>query len=114
MYFSNKTYAAARRFDRILNDFYKEINNSEKRLEVIFISGDVSETEFNEHFQGMQWVAVPFNDPRRLQLLGNNQKYPELKIVHSLSGEFVNSDGHRNIEDKGISAFEDWLVQANF
>ena len=44
---------------------YKELNASEKNLEVVVISGDRDVSGFNATMQGYPWVAVPFQEKRQ-------------------------------------------------
>lgn len=68
LYFSAHWCPPCRSFTPELSEFYNKVNESEKRFEVIFISSDSSETEFNEYFAEMPWKALKFEQENREQI----------------------------------------------
>jgi nucleoredoxin len=40
------------------------VNASGKKLEIIFVSCDKSEAEFNEYYGTMPWLSIPHGDPK--------------------------------------------------
>lgn len=43
----------------MLASLYEELNEDEKQLEVVFLSGDKTDEEFDEYFSEMPWLALP-------------------------------------------------------
>ena len=43
---------------------YNKLKEAGKNFEVVFVSGDNSEDEFNDYYSEMPWVALPFEDKR--------------------------------------------------
>ena len=62
IYFSAHWCPPCRAFTPKLANFYEVANKDNKQLEIIFISGDKSEEDFNEYFNSMPWLAIPFGD----------------------------------------------------
>ncbi len=48
---------------------YTKLQESGKNVEVLFISGDKDEAEFNKYLEEMPWVALPFEDRDRRKRL---------------------------------------------
>lgn len=51
-------------FVPLLIDFYNEINENEKQLEIIYVSRDRSKEEFEEALDEMPWLSLPYEDQR--------------------------------------------------
>ena len=66
LYFSAHWCPPCKMFTPKLRQFYNEINSSSKRLEIVWISADEDEEEFNEYFEEMPWLSMPF-DPSDLR-----------------------------------------------
>eukprot|EP00831_Metopus_contortus_P019435 TRINITY_DN1842_c0_g1_i2.p3 TRINITY_DN1842_c0_g1~~TRINITY_DN1842_c0_g1_i2.p3 ORF type:complete len:123 (-),score=17.23 TRINITY_DN1842_c0_g1_i2:177-545(-) len=51
-----------------MKNFYNNVNKGcdpkKKNVEVIFVSCDNAEDEFEEHIEGMPYCMIPFDDPR--------------------------------------------------
>ena len=49
-----------------LEAFYDNLQKRELgRFEVVYMSSDGSQSEFEENFRMMPWTAMPFGDPRK-------------------------------------------------
>ncbi|KAL7149100.1 hypothetical protein ABFS83_05G016500 [Erythranthe nasuta] len=68
LYFSAHWCPPCRAFLPTLTKAYEEINKSNKRLEVIFISSDRDQKAFEDYFSEMPWLALPFGDKRKESL----------------------------------------------
>ena len=62
LYFSAHWCPPCRGFTPKLINFYNVVNKNNKQLEIIFVSSDKSEAEFNEYFGTMPWLSIPFKD----------------------------------------------------
>ena len=60
LYFSAHWCPPCRGFTPKLINFYNTVNKNNKQLEIIFVSSDKSEAEFNEYFGTMPWLSIPF------------------------------------------------------
>lgn len=63
-YFSMHTCPPCREFTPLLACLYEEMNEDEKKFEVIFFSGDGKLPAYEEYYAEMPWPAVPWKDPR--------------------------------------------------
>ena len=96
LYFSAKWCGPCRNFTPKLIDFY---NKSEK-FEVIFISLDKNENEFNEYFSKMPWKSLPFNNEQSEELseFFGVQGIPTLVLV-DYEGNVLTGQGREIIEN---------------
>ena len=62
LYFSAHWCPPCRNFTPKLKNFYEVVNKNQKQIEIIFITSDKSEAEFNEYFGSMPWISLPFKD----------------------------------------------------
>ena len=62
LYFSAHWCPPCRGFTPKLINFYEVANKTSKQLEIIFVSSDKTEAEFNEYFGTMPWLSIPFKD----------------------------------------------------
>lgn len=62
LYFSASWSPPCRSFTPILSKFYRKANKPEKQLEIIFISCDISEDQYNEYYSTMPWLSVPYKE----------------------------------------------------
>eukprot|EP01061_Rhynchopus_euleeides_P013829 TRINITY_DN24013_c0_g1_i2.p1 TRINITY_DN24013_c0_g1~~TRINITY_DN24013_c0_g1_i2.p1 ORF type:complete len:290 (+),score=104.82 TRINITY_DN24013_c0_g1_i2:81-872(+) len=89
LYFSAHWCPPCRQFTPMLANFH--INESrDKSFEVVFISNDKSESQFDDYFESMPWTAVPFDSHFRgiAQQQYGAQGIPEL-VVLSKDGEII-------------------------
>ena len=62
LYFSAHWCPPCRGFTPKLINFYNVVNKNNKQLEIIFVSSDKNESEFNEYYNSMPWLSIPFKD----------------------------------------------------
>ena len=62
LYFSAHWCPPCRNFTPKLINFYQVANKTQKQIEIIFVSSDKNEAEFNEYFGSMPWISLPFKD----------------------------------------------------
>jgi len=99
-YFSAHWCGPCQMFTPELVKFYNKIKGEGKSFEVVFVSSDMSEGEFNQYFGTMPWKALPFKDPR-IPIL--KQKYairgiPSLVIVDN-TGKLITNQGRSLVEE---------------
>lgn len=49
---------------QLLRNFYTDINLEERQFEVLLISADKSEKDWQKHYMTMPWASIPFTDRR--------------------------------------------------
>lgn len=69
MFFSANWCPPCHTFLPILIDFYNEINLETKILEIIYVPRDKSKEEFEEHYEKMPWISIPYGDSRNRRLV---------------------------------------------
>ncbi|KAM8792707.1 NXNL2 protein, partial [Eudromia elegans] len=119
LYFSAAWCAPCRDFTPVLCGFYTELLEETEPpapFEVVFISSDHSAEEMAGYMRGMHgdWLALPFHDPYKhdLKKKYNITAIPKLVIVKQ-TGEVITDKGRKQIRDKGLSCFRNWLEAAD-
>ena len=87
---------------------YKKWNSHEKKIEIIFISGDRDEKSFTDYFQSMPWFALPYENTHVNEELEKKYRVegiPTLVIVDK-NGEILKKDGREDVQTKGQDALE--------
>ncbi|XP_049751548.1 nucleoredoxin-like protein 2 [Elephas maximus indicus] len=119
LFFAAGRCAPSRDFTPLLCDFYTELVDEAQPpapFEVVFVSADCSEEEmlgFMRELHGA-WLALPFHDPLRLEL---KKRYdvtaiPKLVVVKQ-SGEVITDKGRKQIRERGLSCFRNWVEAAD-
>ena len=110
IYFSMHNCPPCRQFTPVFAELYKEINESEKVIEVIFLSGDKTQEEYDEYYGEMPWLALPKGDSRlppiakKFEVRG----VPRL-IILKPDGTVVEQNGVQKITMEGPGAIEEYL-----
>jgi nucleoredoxin len=110
LYFSMHHCAPCQEFTPLLVDLYNEFNESEKQFEVVFLSGDKTQQEFDMYYGTMPWVALPRQDKRLADIA---KKYsvrgvPRLVFVKP-DGTLVHDNAVKKVTDEGPAAIEEFL-----
>ena len=108
LYFSAKWCGPCKLFTPKLIEFYNEANKDEKKLEIILVTQDSDEDEFELYYGTMPWLAVEFDD-----VLDEVQaKYPATSIptlmVLNKDGTVKIANAKEDVEARGIEALADW------
>ena len=114
LYFSAHWCGPCRKFTPALCDFYKEINSESKEIEVIFCSSDQDQSQFNEYFGTMPWIAIPFDSEAREEIadeLGVSS-IPTL-IVFDKEGNVLDGDARTTVMNMGLAAMKTWKEKMN-
>ena len=87
-------------------------NKLNGKLEIVFISSDENETEFNNYFKQMPWYALPYSDRERKKSISEQfdiSGIPTLIFVDSKTGKIHSKAGRQIVtEDKNGTDFP-WL-----
>jgi thiol-disulfide isomerase/thioredoxin len=71
-----------------LRDFYTDINLEVRQFELVLVSADRTQQEWNKHFGSMPWASLPYGDSRHHTLAEkyNVQGVPALVILDARTG----------------------------
>ena len=86
------------------------MNSTEKQLEIVYISADRSPEQFNEYFEEMPWIAVPYAESQKRGELAQTfriQGIPALFLVGP-SGNMVRDTCRMDVTNKGPLCLSDW------
>ena len=64
LYFTAHWCPPCRAFTPLLIKFFNDVNERGKRLEVIFVSADKDQASYNDYYNTMPWIAIPYGDSR--------------------------------------------------
>ena len=109
-YFSAHWCPPCRTFTPTLASFYNEVNSKEKQIEIVFVSLDRDEKQFNEYFAEMPWVTLPFQDSR-IETFSDQyecQGIPYLVVIKQ-DGTLVSKTGRNDVQSSGAAAIQKWL-----
>ena len=110
IYFSMHNCPPCRMFTPLFAELYNEINASEKVLEVIFLSGDKTQDEYDEYYGEMPWLALPKGDARlppiakKFEVKG----VPRLIIIKP-DGTVVEQNAVKKLTEGGPEAIQEYL-----
>jgi len=113
LYFSAHWCGPCRSFTPKLIETYKNLNSAGKPFEIIFVSADNDEEEFEEYFKEMPWLSIPFDDPR-LEYLNRRfevEGIPSLVLI-SETGETIRDDLRSVIEHDPLGKDFPWPRRA--
>ncbi|TVU40094.1 hypothetical protein EJB05_13543, partial [Eragrostis curvula] len=108
LYFSATWCLPSRQFTLKLVEAYNELASQGKSFEVVFVSNDLNEEEFNSYFAKMSWLAVPFSDPEGRQSIADRFEVtgiPHLVILNAKTGQVCTEDGIDCFIEYGIEAY---------
>ena len=93
-------------------DFYHQLNSIEKQIEIIFISLDNSESDFESFRRKIPFPAIPYNSPKieRLSTKILVEELPQLSVL-SLNSTILSHDVKNDVVLKGVGAFDNWLAK---
>jgi nucleoredoxin len=112
IYFSMHNCPPCRAFTPVFAELYKETNESGKVIEVIFLSGDRTQEEYDEYYSEQPWLALPKGDPRLATLAKrfDVKGVPRL-IVIKPDGTVVDNSAVKKVTEEGPSAIEEYLAK---
>lgn len=110
LYFSADFCKPCHEFLPILKDFYDEVNDDGKRLEVIFVSLDKSEEEQEKYHKQMgNWPKIAYaNGDVRLGLKAKYsvEKIPSIIVLDNDKESAKFTDGVNDVRNMGPMAFD--------
>jgi len=103
IYFSAHWCPPCRGFTPVLADFYKEVNEDGKNVEIIFASSDQTEEQFKGYLNEMPWKAIPFGAAERSKV-GTHYGVtgiPSLNVVDKATGTSLEANGRGLVANEG-------------
>ncbi|XP_030847860.1 nucleoredoxin [Strongylocentrotus purpuratus] len=106
LYFSAHWCPPCQAFTPTLANFYNTstVQKGEKLLEIVFISSDKNEDQFDEYYNRMPWLALPYNLRDKKNEVSRRFKVsaiPTLIILDSVTGEVTCVDGVDEVKCDG-------------
>ena len=97
----------------ILSKLYAEVNKDSVIIEIIYINFDHSLEEFNEIYSQMNWIGIPFEDPRCKAI---SEKYgvksiPHLTVLRGSDGKLIKDNARVELTEKGPEIITEWLTE---
>uniref|UniRef100_A0A7S2UY08 Thioredoxin domain-containing protein n=1 Tax=Fibrocapsa japonica TaxID=94617 RepID=A0A7S2UY08_9STRA len=103
LYFSAHWCPPCKMFTPQLAQWYNKFNSEKPgEFEVVFVSSDKSDAQFNEYFEEMPWCAIPFEKDDLRRALGRKfkcQGIPFFVILDS-NGEMVTDNGREGVMEE--------------
>ena len=102
LYFSSLFPAACRYFTPDLIKTYAEVNKDKKRMEVVLLSLDKTEPEFNEYRLTLPWIAVPFRSAKIKEVRDLfSVKYQPWVMLFSRAGVLIDEELYETMAFQG-------------
>lgn len=103
-----------REFYPTLVQFYNAVNQSKKILEIIWLSRDRTEDDFNTTKKAMPWTAVPYNVRNINEIL---ERY-EIEVIPKLfllnrDGSIAHAECRQDVVLKGPESISEWQKMIN-
>ena len=109
IYFSAHWCPPCRGFTPVLAEFYESANEDEKQVEIVFVSLDQSQQQFDEYWGEMPWLAVKW-DKSKIQEI--QQKIPfsgiPYLVVMNKDGSIKSTNGRADVSQQGPGCLAAW------
>ena len=101
-YFSSGSCSHCRTFTPQLSQFYSIVNQlyPNKPLEIIFVSLDGSQREFNDYYNKMLWTAIPHDQSAHVLKLFNgyfNGSVPHVLICDVSTSNIIDNEAYEKL-----------------
>lgn len=109
LYYSAKWCVPCKDFTPKLIQLYNEVNKDQKVLEIILVTGDNDEDEFEQYYSEMPWASLPFDD-----ILDDvTEKFPCsslpcLKVIDVATGTVKVDNAKDDVIARGAACVNDW------
>ena len=107
LYFSAHWCPPCRMFTPKLVNFYSKLKNN---CEIVFVSRDRNQAQFQEYFNTMPWKAIPLSSPciQQLAMQHRISSIPSL-LVFNTDGTLITTNGRRCVEGDPSGLQFPWL-----
>jgi nucleoredoxin len=109
LYFSAHWCPPCRKFTPILSEKYTKLKNAGKEFELVFVSSDRSQKDFDEYHGSMSFMAMPYSNrdgKEELSDMFEIEGIPSLVFVDAETGKLITDEGREEImKDKFIENF---------
>ncbi|GHP10823.1 nucleoredoxin [Pycnococcus provasolii] len=108
LYFSAHWCPPCRQFTPVLSSIYSQLVEIGKPFEIVFISSDKSEEQYNEYLAEMPWLAVPYAARDVKDALSKKYKVsgiPSLVLVDGDTGNTINPQARGAVASEGAEGF---------
>eukprot|EP01041_Mallomonas_annulata_P013405 gene13405-28428_t len=111
LYFSAHWCPPCRGFTPQLAKFYDNFKSKGKDLEIIFVSSDRDEAQFNEYYSSMPWLALPYSARDKKATLSSQygvKGIPTLIILNK-DGSLITDSGRSRVVSDPMGEQFPWL-----
>ncbi|XP_064651154.1 nucleoredoxin-like [Lineus longissimus] len=113
LFFSGHWCPPSRTFTPQFIDWFRRFktNHPDKELEVVFISSDRSQAEFDDYYKDMPWLALPYADRETKNKISKTYGVtgiPTVVLLCGCSGEVITKDGRSIVSDDPSGAEYPW------
>jgi len=110
-YIGAKWCLSCKKFREELENFYNTVNQPKKRLEIIYVSVDASETDYKEQSSSFPWLSASFNTGNIRKFLTENSitLVPSLLLIKKDDGTVLKKDCRGDVHFKGVNAIDEWM-----
>jgi len=113
LYFSAHWCPPCRGFTPKLAQWYKE--GLKDKMEIIFVSSDKDKGQFDNYFEEMPWLALPYENRQAKEVLSKAcgvQGIPSFAVINP-DGTIITTDGRSKVtsDPTGATLPEGWLPQ---
>ena len=110
LYFSASWCPPCIQLTEKLIDIYEKLNCEKQIFEVIYISSDHNQEDFEKYYSIMPWIAISYEKQQRIKRIidyYNIRSIPILMLIDD-QGNSLSSACRRDIERLGINAINFW------
>nr|AZL94443.1 transposase [Nephromyces sp. MMRI] len=103
-YFSAEWCPPCKKFTPMLANIYQSAKSMNKSFEIVFVSHDRSVAQFENYHRTMPWLALEYNNPNRMSLIGKHQinAVPTL-IIMTRTGQVISKDRNTILNPNFVS-----------
>merc|ERR1712038_49843 len=112
LYFSGHWCGPCRGFTPKLIEAYNELRANNPDFEVVFVTSDRSQEQFDEYFGTMPWAALPFDSKTEISSIEEKfevQGIPSMVVFQD--GQLLNKSAVGLVRDQGAAGFP-WKQEA--
>lgn len=111
-YVAAKWCPSSKKFRDELEPFYNTVNQSGKKLEIVYIGVDASDTDHKEQVASFPWLSMPFNSPLARKFLAENSitTIPSLLLIRKEDGSVVKKDCRGDVHFKNTACADEWVA----